>query len=61
MYSATVEEALVMGEVTVGQFALLDRLQESLQLSKSDAERLELDLDLVRSQDQEHNPEKELR
>ena len=49
MYSAAVEEALLIGEVTVGQLALLDRLQESLQLSKVDARRLELDLNLNRS------------
>jgi len=46
MYSAAVEEVMAMGEVTMGQRALLNRLRESLQLSKNDAERLEWDLGL---------------
>ena len=49
MYSSGIEEAMAIGEVTQSQFALLDILRESLQLSKNDSEQLETDLGLVRN------------
>ena len=55
MYSSGIEEAMAMGKVTESQFALLDILRESLQLSKNDSEQLEADLGLVRNWDQEQS------
>ena len=44
IFSAAVEEALAYGEINRGQIALLDRLKQNLQVSETDASRVEMDL-----------------
>ena len=47
MYAAAVEDAMVYGEIGPSQRALLDRLQESLQIAPPDARRIEADLGIA--------------
>jgi hypothetical protein len=49
MYSAAVEETLAYGEVSKGQISLLDRLRDSLNVSKEDADRMERSLNFNRN------------
>ena len=49
MYNAAVEETLAYGEMGKSQIALLDRLRDSLNVSKDDADRLERSLNFNRN------------